>query len=181
MSIVYRATDRLSGAPVALKVLRDVDGLDPERFTREAQVLAELSHPAIVRHIAHGSLAGRAWLAMEWLAGEDLDERLERSALTVAESVAVVRRVCEALAAAHGRGVVHRDIKPPNVFLPGGDAARAQVLDFGIARTARGQRGLTRTGAVLGTPGYMAPEQLRGERDIDGRADLFSEIGRAHV
>ncbi len=174
MSVVYRATDRLSGDVVALKVLREVEGLDPERFTREAQLLAELSHPAIVRHIAHGSLDGRAWLAMEWLTGEDLYDRLERQALTVAESVTVARRVCEALAAAHARGIVHRDIKPPNVFLPDGDVARARVLDFGIARTSRGQRALTRTGAVLGTPGYMAPEQVRGERDVDARADLFS-------
>ncbi len=174
MSVVYQATDLSTGGDVAFKVLREVEGLDPERFTREAQVLAELSHPAIVRHIAHGSLDGRAWLAMEWLTGEDLYDRLERQGLTVAEGVAVARRVCEALGAAHARGIVHRDIKPPNVFLPDGDVARARVLDFGIARTARGARALTRTGAVLGTPGYMAPEQVRGERDIDARADLFS-------
>jgi tetratricopeptide (TPR) repeat protein len=174
MSVVYRAIDRLTGEVVALKVLRELEGLDPERFTREAQILAGLSHPAIVRYIAHGSLDGRAWLAMEWLTGEDLYDRLERQGLTVAEAVTVARRVSEALAVAHGRGIVHRDIKPPNVFLPGGEVARACVLDFGIARHGHGQRALTRTGAVLGTPGYMAPEQVRGERDIDARADLFS-------
>ncbi len=174
MSVVYRATDRLTGDLVALKLLRDVDGLDPERFVREALVLAELSHPAIVRYIAHGSLDGRPYLVMEWLVGEDLDQRLGRQGLTMTESVSLARRTCEALAAAHQRGVIHRDIKPPNIFLPGGEIARAKVLDFGIARRHRGTHAATRTGTVLGTPGYMAPEQVRGERVIDARADVFS-------
>ena len=174
MSVVYRAVDRLTGDLVALKVLRDTDGLDAERFVREALVLAELSHPAIVRHITHGAVDGRPYLVMEWLTGEDLDQRLERQGLSAVESVALARRVCEALAAAHARGVVHRDIKPPNIFLPGGDVARAKVLDFGIARQQRGNHAATRTGTVLGTPGYMAPEQVRGERVIDARVDVFS-------
>ncbi len=174
MSIVYRATDRLSGDTVAIKVLREVDGLDPERFTRESLVLAELSHPAIVRHIAHGTLDGRPYLVMEWLDGEDLADRIERAGLSVAESLTLARRVAEALAAAHARGVVHRDIKPPNIFLPGGDVARARVVDFGIARRHRGTHAATRTGVILGTPGFMAPEQVRGERVIDARADVFS-------
>jgi eukaryotic-like serine/threonine-protein kinase len=174
MSVVYRATDRLTGDLVALKLLRDIDGLDPERFVREALTLAELSHPAIVRYIAHGALDGRPYLVMEWLVGEDLDQRLARQGLTMAESVALARRVCEALAAAHARGVIHRDIKPPNIFLPGGEIARAKVLDFGIARRQRATHAATRTGTVLGTPGYMAPEQVRGERVIDARVDVFS-------
>ncbi len=174
MSVVYRAVDRLTGDLVALKLLRDLDGLDPNRFMREALVLSELSHPAIVRYIAHGTLDSGPYLVMEWLVGEDLDQRLQRQGLTLDESVTLARRVCEALAAAHARGVVHRDIKPPNIYLPGGEIARAKVLDFGIARRRRGTHAATRTGTVLGTPGYMAPEQVRGERVIDARADVFS-------
>lgn len=173
MAVVYRARDLETGQPVALKVLRDDEGVDPARFVREAVLLAGLSHPAIVRYIAHGTLGGRPYLAMEWLSGEDLDQRLERAPLTVDASVALVRRVCEALAVVHPRGVVHRDIKPANIFLPDGDVHRARLLDFGIARR-EGQRAATGTGIVLGTPGYMAPEQVRGERGIDGRVDIFS-------
>jgi tetratricopeptide (TPR) repeat protein len=173
MAVVYRARDVLTGQPVALKVLRDEAGVDAERFVREAVLLAGLSHPAIVRYIAHGTLGTRPWLAMEWLVGEDLDTRLGRAPLTVEESVALARRVCEALAVVHPRGVVHRDIKPANIFLPDGDVRRARLLDFGIARR-EGVRAATGTGVVMGTPGYMAPEQVRGDRGIDGRVDIFA-------
>ncbi len=174
MAEVYRAWDRMTGEAVAVKVLHAGGLGDPTRFDLEAQILAELRHPGIVRHIAHGSVGDSAWLAMEWLEGEDLATRLTREGLTVAQSLALARRIADALGVAHARGVVHRDIKPANVFLPGGDLARAKVLDFGIARRHRGTHAATRTGMMLGTPGYMAPEQVRGARDLDARADVFA-------
>jgi eukaryotic-like serine/threonine-protein kinase len=174
MSVVYRALDRLTGDVVGLKVLRDLDSLDHERFLREALVLADLSHPCIVRYVAHGMVEAKPFLVMEWLDGEDLDQRLSRHGITVMEAIAVARRACEALVAAHALGVIHRDIKPPNLFLPNGDVQRLRVLDFGIARRNRGTHAATRTGTVLGTPGYMAPEQMRGDREMDARADIFS-------
>src|SRR5579859_731019 len=171
MGAVYRAIDRESGAPVALKLLTR-GGVD--RFLREARVLAELAHPHIVRHVAHGVLpGGDPYLAMEWLDGEELSRRLQRGPLSVAESIVVARAVAEALGAAHARGVVHRDLKPANLFLVDGDVARLRVLDFGAAlvETAAAP---TATGIVLGTPGYMAPEQVRGDRGLDARADVFA-------
>jgi eukaryotic-like serine/threonine-protein kinase len=171
MGTVYRALDRETGTPVALKILLRGSA---ERFLREARVLAELAHPRIVRHVAHGALPhGDPYLAMEWLQGEDLAHRLERGPLSVSDGVTVGRAVADALSAAHARGVVHRDLKPSNLFLVDGDIARLRVLDFGAARVET-SAAPTATGIVLGTPGYMAPEQVRGERGLDGRADVFA-------
>ncbi|HEX8792914.1 MAG TPA: protein kinase [Polyangiaceae bacterium] len=176
MGHVYRARDRLSGDAVALKVLGAAgEGQPVDRFVREVAVLAELRHPGIVRYVAHGTTAsGEPYLAMEWLEGEDLADRLARAGLTIDESVRLTTRVADALAFAHARGIVHRDVKPSNIFLPGGDVDRATLLDFGIARRQFTTRAQTRTGTTLGTPGYMAPEQARGDRFVDPRADLFS-------
>ncbi len=175
MGTVYRAIDRHTGAPVALKVLHGRGAQDADRFVREAQLLAQLSHPGIVRYVAHGVTPdGERYLAIEWLDGESLGDRLARQGLTVEESLVLGRRVAEALAIAHRRGVVHRDLKPNNIFLAGGDLQRTKILDFGIARWRGGERAITLTGALLGTPGYIAPEQARGEREIDARADVFS-------
>jgi tetratricopeptide (TPR) repeat protein len=172
MGVVYRATDRWDGQPVALKLL-DVDRA-AERFGREARVLAGLQHPAIVRYVAHGQASsGELYLAMEWLEGETLGDRLARGPLEVPHAVALASRVADALACAHARGVVHRDIKPDNLFLPARDGL-VKVLDFGIARDLLATRVATRTGVVIGTLGYMAPEQARGDRTIDGRADVFA-------
>ncbi len=172
MGDVHRAIDRTSGERVALKSLRTHGGV-AERFLRESEILAELSHPAIVRHIAHGqSQRGELYLAMEWLEGEDLGKRLARKTLTVGESLTLIVRVAEALALVHAQGVLHRDLKPSNFFLRDGRVEHVKVLDFGIAHVSGG--GLTGTGNTLGTPGYMAPEQARGERNVDASADVFA-------
>jgi tetratricopeptide (TPR) repeat protein len=173
MGSVFCARDRTSGERVAVKVLRSgsIDG--PERFARETRVLAALRHPHIVRYVADGrTAAGEHWLAMEWLEGEALHQRLRRAPLSTTESVELVRRVAEAVGVAHARGIVHRDIKPSNLFLPANDLARVKVLDFGVARITDARS--TRTGVMVGTPGYMAPEQAKGERAISPRVDVFA-------
>src|SRR5262249_29628217 len=143
MATVYRAWDRQVGGPVAIKVLH-VEGRqgreETERLQREAGLLAELEHPGIVRYVAHGRTAlGAPYLAMEWLEGETLLQRLAAGErLTVGESVELCRRVADALATAHRRSVVHRDVKPGNIFLEGGDLGRVKIVDFGIARQTRG-------------------------------------------
>ena len=168
MGLVYRARDAQTGDPVALKILAHGG---TERFVREARVLAELRHPHIVRYVAHGATeTDEPYLAMEWLEGEDLARRLRRGALGLREAVAMMGFVCFALAEAHSRGVVHRDLKPSNLFLVGGDATQVKVLDFGAARFDRtATSSATASGIVLGTPGYMAPEQVRDERPVDRR------------
>ena len=173
MGVVYRARDERDGSPIALKVLSRNWEWDERRFVREAELLAELRHPGIVRHVAHGREDSYAWLAMEWLDGEDLAQRIGRVGLTVDESVRVVARVAEALGSAHTLGVVHRDIKPSNIFLLNNDVDRPRLLDFGIARASDLNAALTQSGVMLGTPGYMAPEQARGGAP-DPRGDVFS-------
>ncbi len=172
MATVWRARDRSTGETVALKLLGEL--AEHERFVREAELLAHLDHPNIVRYIAHGELSdGGAFLAMEWLEGESLAERLRRESLGVADALVLCARVGRALGYAHSRGVIHRDVKPSNVMLPSDDFDEARVLDFGIARQ-KVRRDLTQTGMLVGTPGYMAPEQARGARDVDARADVFA-------
>ena len=175
MGAVYRAYDRWTGQPVALKVL--FDGADKVRFTREALLLAELSHPGIVGYVSHGHLdGGSPFLAMQWLSGHDLAERLRHGGLNLKETLQLARRVAEALSVAHQRGVVHRDIKPSNLFLVDGEPSKAVLLDFGIARRGFGRHSaaMTRTGAIVGTPEYMAPEQARGQSQLTLSADIFS-------
>jgi hypothetical protein len=175
MSIVYRARDRSTGALCAIKVLAADEARSTERFDREVRVLADLRHPAIVRYVDHGVTAdGDRFLAMEWLEGEDLAERLTRAPLTIGEATRLIRLVAEALGHAHARGIVHRDIKPSNLFLPDGAIERVKVLDFGIARMLDDTGHPTRTGVRVGTPAYMSPEQARGLSTIDGRTDVFS-------
>jgi tetratricopeptide (TPR) repeat protein len=174
MSEVYRADDRLTGEPVAIKV-PELDEEGRERFLREARLLSELRAPGIVRYVAHGlTPGGRAYLAMEWLEGEDLAQRLDRTGFTTEESALVAAKIAEALAPAHARGVIHRDLKPSNVYLPDGNIDRLKVIDFGIARSYWGGTKVTRTGSMVGTPAYMAPEQARGSKDVDPRVDVFA-------
>ena len=174
MGRVFRGRDRRTGEPVAIKVISEGRDHHSARFAREVELLAELSHPGIVRYIAHGAASsGALFLAMEWLDGEDLRHRLERDPLTMGEAVALATRVAETLGAAHARGIVHRDLKPSNLFLPDGRIEQVKVLDFGIAHK-QGLTQLTRTGTMIGTPGYMAPEQARSHAAIDARADVFA-------
>ncbi len=175
MGSVWRARDATTGEEVALKLMHGADPRLAARFVREARVLSELTDPAIVAYVAHGtSERDEPYLAMRWLSGDDLAKRLRRGALTIAETVDVARRVAQALVFAHARGVVHRDIKPSNLFLVGGRASELTILDFGIARKSGSSVTATEGGAMLGTVGYMAPEQSLGVDTIDGRADLFS-------
>ncbi|MEZ4248692.1 MAG: serine/threonine-protein kinase [Polyangiales bacterium] len=175
MGTVHEARDRQTDTQVALKLLRSRESVDVERFAREATVLAQLSHPGIVAYVAHGVAPDEdAWLAMEWLEGHTLAERLMRDALTIVETLALARQVAAALQAAHQRGIVHRDVKPANLFLVGGDASRTKVLDFGIARGLAGGHTLTGTGAAIGTPHYMSPEQARAERSLGPRTDVYA-------
>lgn len=177
MGTVYRAVDRHDDALVAVKILGVTSGIEAERFRREARTLGRISHlhPTIVTYIDHGTIDSKElYLAMEWLEGEDLGRRLGRVGLAVDESLALVRRVASALAVAHEHGVVHRDIKPSNVFLVGADPAQVKLLDFGLARSAAASMLLTKTGLVLGTAGYMAPEQVVGATDMDARVDVFA-------
>jgi tetratricopeptide (TPR) repeat protein len=172
MGRVFQATDRLTGESVALKVMSDEGSA--ERFQREGRLLAELNHPGIVRYVAHGTSSNLFYIAMEWVEGETLGARLRGVGLSDPEAVDVMQQLAEALGAAHARGIVHRDIKPGNVILADGDVTRVKLLDFGIAHLDDPTRAVTRTGIVLGTVGYMAPEQAKGAREIDSRADVFS-------
>lgn len=172
---VYRAFDRQTQSLVAVKVLHVPHATAQARFLTEARALAGLEHPHIVRYVTHGIHDEEPFLVMEWLEGESLDRRLARERLTVDDSVDLVRRIASALGAAHSRGIVHRDVKPSNVLLVDNALDKPRLLDFGIARVDDVGGGLTRTGNVLGTPGYMSPEQARGDkRFLDARADVFS-------
>lgn len=176
MGTVYRALDEQSGQPVALKLLQGHGApQEKERFAREASLLALLQHPYVVQYVAHGtSTTGEPFLAMEWLEGEDLAKRLLRGPLSLQDTLALAQAIGSALAAAHEQGITHRDIKPANIFLRRGDVHSPALLDFGIARRSLRGKTLTQTGAVVGTPEYMAPEQARGLRDVGPAADLFS-------
>ncbi|UQA60687.1 serine/threonine-protein kinase PknK [Polyangium aurulentum] len=174
MGAIFRARDRRTGELVALKTIRGDANELGERFAQEARVLSEIQHPAVVRYVTHGVTGeGDAYLVMEWLEGETLSQRLRRSGLDLVEALVMARRAASALAAAHARGIVHRDIKPANIFLPDKDPAQTKIIDFGLARDAALSMG-TRTGIILGTPGYLSPEQARGKKPIGPPADVFS-------
>ena len=179
MAVVYRATDLRLHRTVAIKVLPPDVAFNSDvraRFIREAQTAAQLSHPNIVPIYAvdekdNGSIV---FFVMAYVDGESLGARLKREgAWPVDQTVRVLRDVADALASAHARGVVHRDIKPDNILIERA-TGRPMVTDFGIARAAAGETRLTVTGVAVGTPAYMSPEQALGERELDGRSDLYS-------
>ncbi|MET0286852.1 MAG: protein kinase [Polyangiales bacterium] len=175
MGIIYRGRDLQTQRQVAIKVLLQTDATTTRRHANEAEILAALSHPAIVGYIAHGTLPQDAcYLVMEWLPGRDVAQRLADTGLRVSEVHNLMRRVCGGLSAAHARGVLHRDLKPSNVFLVDDRVESAKLLDFGVARRDARDTHLTKTGTLIGTVGYMAPEQARGAADLDARSDVFS-------
>jgi len=176
MGQVYEALDtQVADRRVALKVQRDNDPDTARRFAREAEILSTLRHPVAVGCHAAGQLNdGRAWLSLEWLSGEDLHARLQRGPVPPAEALALVARVADALDALHALGVIHRDIKPENLFLEGGALDSVRLLDLGIARFIDPIAHGPRTGAVIGTPAYMSPEQVRASDALDHRSDLWS-------
>lgn len=173
MGDVYRATDGETGLPVAVKLILVPDPQHHARLAREARALAELRDPAIVRYIAHDAREGEAFIATEWVEGPSLSERLRSRPLTIEQSLRLAHRIARALGTAHGRGMIHRDVKPSNILLPDDDTDRAKLADFGIVRTADRDR-LTVTGAGIGTPEYMAPEQVRGQRELTPAVDVFA-------
>jgi hypothetical protein len=174
MGEVYRALDESTGQPVAVKVLHGRAGEDAARFEREARILADLDDPRVVRYVASGALpTGEPYLAMEWLEGEDLAARLACERLGMTDSITLALSVAEVLGMLHERGVIHRDLKPSNIFLVDGDIRNVKLLDFGLV-WVKGATRMTRTGTMLGTISYMAPEQARGHHDLDERVDVFS-------
>jgi serine/threonine protein kinase len=177
MAVVYRATDLRLQRRVAIKVLPPELAFNAdvrERFLREAQTAAQLSHPNIVPIYTVDEREGMVYFVMALVDGESLGERLAREPrMPLAEVRRILTAVADALAYAHSRGVVHRDVKPDNIMLDRA-TGRPMVTDFGIARAAQGDTRLTVTGVAIGTPAYMSPEQALGERELDGRSDIYS-------
>jgi len=177
MAVVYAAEDVRLQRHVALKVLppdlafrSDVR----ERFVREAQTAARLNHPHIVPIYAVHEKAGVVCFAMALVTGESLAALVARDSRSRFDTIAsILEQVADALAYAHASGVVHRDIKPDNILLDR-ESGRAMVTDFGIARAAESGSRLTQTGIAVGTPAFMSPEQATGEKEVDGRSDVYS-------
>ena len=181
MGIVYLAKDPLIGRLVALKTIRPASHADDDeakefqqRFMREAQAAGILNHPNIVtvHDIGQDEESGMSFIAMEYVEGQNLKDVLAQGrALSFEEIGEIVAQVADAIDFAHAKGIVHRDVKPANIILIEGN--RAKITDFGIAKIASGGGNLTSTGQFLGTPNYMAPEQIKGSA-VDGRTDIFS-------
>ena len=173
MGEVYKAHDPLLNRFVALKTISQALASDPqfkERFTREAQSAAGLNHPNIITVYDFGEEAGLTYMAMEFLEGVDLREAIRAKSLGhLGRKIEVMEQLCEGVAFAHARGVVHRDLKPGNIHIQ--PSGHVKVLDFGLARIAASD--MTKTGTVMGTPHYMSPEQLKGQK-ADARSDVFS-------
>ena len=177
MSVVYRARDRRLDRLVAIKALPPELAYDPAirtRFTREARTSAQLAHAHIVPIHDVGERDGIAYFVMSLVHGGSLADLLAREPrLPITRVRAILAELADALAFAHLRGVIHRDVKPDNVLIDG-DTGRSMVTDFGIARAIEAGTRLTITGNAVGTPTYMSPEQAMGERELDGRSDIYS-------
>ncbi|GAA6756855.1 protein kinase [Thermus thalpophilus] len=182
MATVYKAKDKKTGRLVALKVPQERFVGDPRfvrRFHREAEVLAKLDHPNIVKVYDHGQVDGVHFIAMEFLEGEGLDKLIEERRISLPQATAILARVADALKHIHAQGIVHRDIKPGNIMVlkgalreDGVDPRGVRLMDFGIAAGKVLTR-LTITGARIGTPVYMSPEQAKGQK-LDHRSDIYS-------
>ena len=175
MAVVYLARDLKHDREVALKVLRPElsAALGRDRFMREIQLTARLQHPHILPVFDSGESAGQLWYTMPYVDGETLRARLAREGrLPVDAATQLGREIASALAYAHDAGVVHRDIKPENILLS--RQGQALVADFGIAKALATDEALTETGLALGTPAYMAPEQVLGERPVRPQADVYA-------
>ena len=184
MGVVYAARQPRIHKRVAIKVLSPAFCGDPAavaRFEQEALLVNEIGHPSIVDAIQFGELPDkRSFIVMELLQGESLGTRLERGPLTASETVEILDTVCDGLAAAHEKGVIHRDLKPDNIFLVDSRGKKGvKLLDFGLAKLAGkgGDTGLgihkTKSGILVGTPAYMSPEQARG-KPVDARTDIYA-------
>jgi len=173
MGEVYKAHDPVLNRLVAIKTISaslGADDLFRKRFQREAQSAAQLNHPNIITIYDFAETPAGVYMAMELLEGKDLRDAIARKSLTcLEERLHVVEQICEGLAFAHGKGVIHRDLKPANVHLS--PTGVVKILDFGLARLGASE--MTATGTVMGTPNYMSPEQVRGEK-VDARSDIFS-------
>ena len=180
MGAVWEATHELTGGQVALKVVQGLDHEGLARFQREARTLAGLDHPHLVRVHAAQLEGARPYLVQELLEGGSLADAVRGGPLEVERARELARQVAEGVAAAHRAGVLHRDLKPDNVLLTA--EGQAKVADFGLAGVSQASRErLTRTGAVLGTPAYMAPEQAVDARAADERADVYGLGGLLYV
>jgi serine/threonine protein kinase len=179
--VVFEASHALIGKRVALKCLyphHRAARISVERFFREAKIAATVEHPNVIEVYDGGDEGGVLYLAMELLVGETLGDRIDRGPMPLAEAVDTFIGILDGVAAVHEKGVIHRDLKPDNIFLVKarpGKLGGPKVLDFGISKLKEpGMQELTTLGTVMGTPFYMAPEQITNTRDVDARADVYS-------
>lgn len=174
MGAVYLANDERLNEKVALKIMHGMALLDPsasDRLRREASAARRISHPNVVKIHDVGEDQGHLFLSMEFVEGQSLAQVISRHSVLPLERVrGYVAEICEGLGAAHAQGVIHRDLKPANVIVT--PDQRVKIIDFGLARVAN-LEGMTATGMLLGTPEYMAPEQIKGG-NLDGRTDLYA-------
>ncbi len=174
MGVVYKARQTALGRTVALKMILHADHAGPEaraRFTAEAEAVARLQHPNIVQIFEVGEVGGLPYFSLEFCPGGSLDRKLGGTPLPASEAAALAETLAHAVEVAHRANVVHRDLKPANVLLSA--EGQPKVTDFGLAKKLDVQ-GQTQTGAVMGTPSYMAPEQAGGHKDVGPAADIYA-------